>query len=190
MFLRRPPAPSFLFLHNHHSPDHGLFRLLPQFSFSDTARRQHPTNLVLMFAFTLAESVLVGAITAQYNTEVVVLAFGITAVVSLSLTAYALQTKYDFTASGGILFSALVTLLVASILAMFFPTNGLRLCIAAAGSLLFSCYIVYDVQLVAAGNHQVKVSTDEYVLAAINIYLDVINLFIYMLRIVAASRRD
>lgn len=124
-----------------------------------------------------------GAITATYSTQVVVLGFAITAAVSAALTLYALQTKYDFTMSGGMLFSALLTLLVTSILGMFFPISGLRLAIAGCGALVFSAYIVYDVQLVAAGEHAVKVSPDEYVLAAINIYLDVINLFLYILQI-------
>ncbi len=55
------------------------------FSFSPAARQSHPLNLVLLFAFTAAEGVLVGAVSCQAATEVVVLAFGITAGVTVGL---------------------------------------------------------------------------------------------------------
>lgn len=55
------------------------------FSFSPSARQSHPLNLVLLFAFTAAEGVLVGAVSCQAATDVVVLAFGITAGVTVGL---------------------------------------------------------------------------------------------------------
>ncbi len=50
------------------------------------------------------------------------------------------------------------------------------------GPFLSRRFIVYDVQLLMGGHHQCRISPDEYVLATISIYLDVINLFLYILR--------
>jgi len=182
LFLTQPTQPT--------QPPENPTSARAQLSFSESARRSHPTNLILLTGFTLAEAVVVGAITAQYNTDVVLLALGITAAVSAGLTAYALQTKVDFTTAGGVLFSVLLTLCMTAFAAALFPTSGLRLAVACGGALLFSAYIVHDVQLVASGQHEVRLSPDEYVPAAINIYLDVINLFLHLLQLLRAVERD
>ena len=58
------------------------------------------------------------------------------------------------------------------------------------GALIFSLYIVYDTQLMMGGKHKYALSPEEYIFAALNIYLDVINLFMYILMIVGFSRGD
>ena len=50
-----------------------------------------------------------------------------------------------------------------------------------AGGLIFSLYIVYDTQLMLGGKHKYALDPEEYVFAALSLYLDVINLFIYVL---------
>eukprot|EP00878_Enallax_costatus_P017617 GHUV01018510.1.p1 GENE.GHUV01018510.1~~GHUV01018510.1.p1 ORF type:complete len:219 (+),score=48.39 GHUV01018510.1:100-756(+) len=73
------------------------FGILLALTFSESARHSHPTNLVLMGAFTVAEGVIVGAITSQYQMQAIVMAAGMTAMISVGLTLYALNTKKDFT---------------------------------------------------------------------------------------------
>ena len=57
----------------------------------------------------------------------------------------------------------------------------------AAGALVFSLYLIYDTQLMLGGKHKYALSPEEYIFAALNIYLDVINLFRYILLIVGIS---
>ena len=52
------------------------------------------------------------------------------------------------------------------------------------GALVFSLYIVYDTQLMMGGKHKYALSPEEYIFAALNLYLDIVNLFIYLLAIV------
>ena len=59
-----------------------------------------------------------------------------------------------------------------------------------AGALIFSLYIIYDTQLMMGGKHEYALDPEEYVFASLNIYLDVINLFLYILMIVGGSRSD
>lgn len=73
------------------------FGIILVLSFSESARHSHPTNLVLMTAFTVAEGICVGAITSQYQMQAIVLAAAMTAVITVGLTLYALNTKKDFT---------------------------------------------------------------------------------------------
>ena len=60
----------------------------------------------------------------------------------------------------------------------------------SVGALIFSLYIVYDTQLMMGGKHKYSLSPEEYIFAALNIYLDIINLFMYILMIVGAARSD
>ena len=52
------------------------------------------------------------------------------------------------------------------------------------GALVFSLYIVYDTQLMMGGKHKYSLSPEEYIFAALNLYLDVVNLFRYVLILV------
>lgn len=142
------------------------FALILTLSFSEHCRKSHPLNLILLFAFTAAEGILVGAVSAQARTEVVVLAFATTAGVSFALCMYAMRTKNDFTAYGGMLYATLITLVMASFFAIFLHTPLVRLVISTVGAILFSAYLVYDVQMLMGGEHQHKLSPDEYVMVS------------------------
>jgi FtsH-binding integral membrane protein len=165
------------------------FGLILTFAFSETARQKHPLNLILLFSFTVAEGVLVGVASSQYDTGIVVSAFGITAAVSAGLCLYATTTKKDYTASGALLYSVLVALVCAMFLGIFIKSSILHMAISCVGAILFSCYIVYDVQILLGGSHKHKISPDEYVAATISIYLDIINLFLHMLHILNELNR-
>eukprot|EP00878_Enallax_costatus_P001507 GHUV01001658.1.p1 GENE.GHUV01001658.1~~GHUV01001658.1.p1 ORF type:complete len:249 (+),score=27.99 GHUV01001658.1:548-1294(+) len=148
----------------------------------EQARRQHPLNLIFLFLFTACESVLVATISSFYNTDIVLMAAVLTVGVTACLSLYALQTKRDFTAAGGILFSLLFAMIGAGILTIFIHSKVLNIAIAGIGAAVFACYIVFDVQLMV-GTGSYSISPDDYVMATINIYLDVINLFLYLLRL-------
>eukprot|EP00803_Ostreobium_quekettii_P000878 evm.model.scf_713.2 EVM.evm.TU.scf_713.2 scf_713:32155-34696(+) len=163
--------------------------LVPLICIRDLARR-YPINYILLFAFTAAEGYLVGTISSTYNVQAVVLAFFLTAGVTVGLSLFAMQTKYDITMLGGVLYSALWILLLCSLIMIFIPgVRVLQTVYAGLGALLFSAYLVYDVQLIAGGR-QLEIGLDDYVPAALNIYLDVINIFLYILQLVGDSRNQ
>ena len=57
------------------------------------------------------------------------------------------------------------------------------------GALVFSLYIVYDTQLMMGGKHKYALSPEEYIFAALNLYLDIINLFLYLLAIFGGGKK-
>ena len=67
------------------------------------------------------------------------------------------------------------------------PPRWVMLGYGSIGALIFSLYIVYDTQLMMGGKHKYALSPEEYIFAALNIYLDVINLFRYILLIVGIA---
>lgn len=153
-------------------------------------RRKSPANFIILFIFTIAESITVAIGTIQYSPEKVLTAFGLTTLLCFALTIFALQTKIDFTVMGGFLMVAAIILMVVSLVAMFFPSKLMTLIIASAGALIFSVYLIYDTQLMVGGEHKYSISPEEYIFAAINIYLDIINIFMYILAILGASSDD
>ncbi|CAH2090800.1 unnamed protein product [Euphydryas editha] len=149
-------------------------------------RRQTPVNFIFLFIFTCAQSFLLGVATSVYDVSEVMMAIGITAAVCLGLTLFAFQTKFDFTVMGGALVAVTMILLVFGILAIIIRNNILSIVYAALGALIFSLYLVYDTQLMMGGKHQYSLSPEEYIFAALNLYLDIINIFLFILRIIGS----
>lgn len=117
------------------------------------------------------------------------MAIGITLVVVFALTVFAFQTKIDFTMMGGVLMVCCLVLMLFGLCLALFGTNNIMYTVyASLGALLFSIYIIYDTQLMMGGNHKFSISPEEYIFAALNLYLDVINLFMYILILVGGSR--
>ncbi|XP_052253427.1 protein lifeguard 1-like [Dreissena polymorpha] len=146
-------------------------------------RRSFPTNMILLTVFTVLEGFMLGVVSGKYKTEYVLMAVGITAVVTLSLTIFAFQTKWDFTMMGGLLFVLLIVLFCFGILCAIFRSDIANIVYSCLGALLFSAYLVFDTQMMMGGKHQYAISPEEYIFAALNLYLDIINLFLFILAI-------
>jgi len=151
-------------------------------------RRKAPMNFIFLFLFTLAESFLLGIISSVYETDVVLMAVGLTAGVCLALTIFAFQTKWDFTVLGGALFAAGFVLLIFGIVAIFVQTKTMTLLYASIGVIIFSLYLIYDTQLMMGGKHKYSISPEEYIFAALNLYLDIVQIFLYILTIIGATK--
>lgn len=149
-------------------------------------RSSHPTNLILLSAFTLCEAYTVGVVCAVYYASglglVVLQALLLTAAVFLSLTTYVLTTKKDFSWLGGGLFAVLCILLLWGMLNMFFDFGpAARLGYSLVGAILFAGYILYDTSEILH-----RLGPDDYIEATISLYLDIVNLFLYLLEILRA----
>ncbi|KAG7469733.1 hypothetical protein MATL_G00131880 [Megalops atlanticus] len=150
-------------------------------------RRKHPWNLIALAVLTLSMSYMVGMIASFYETDAVIMAVGITAVVCFTVVLFSLQSKYDFTSCRGVLFVCLIVLILFSILCIFIRNKILQIVYASLGALLFTCFLAVDTQLLL-GNKKLSLSPEEYVFAALSLYTDIINIFMYILAIVGRSR--
>lgn len=151
-------------------------------------RRKAPMNFIFLGLFTVAQAFMLGVTTSNFDTEAVLLAVGITTAVCLGLTLFAFQTKWDFTVMGGALFVLVIILFVFGLIAMIVKVKIVTLIYASLGALLFSFYLIYDTQMMLGGKHKYTISPEEYIFAALNLYLDIINIFLYILTIIGASR--
>ncbi|XP_069317966.1 protein lifeguard 2-like [Eulemur rufifrons] len=150
--------------------------------------RHVPVNYIFLGLFTVLQGLMLGAVTSFYKVHEVLWATAATTLVTLALTLFALQTKWDFTLLHGMLFVLTIVLIVYGIFLIFLPAYWLHLLYAGLGTVIFSLYLVMDVQLMMGGRHRYSLDPEEYVFAALNIYLDLINLFLFILQLVAHGR--
>jgi FtsH-binding integral membrane protein len=153
-------------------------------------KSQYPMNYVLLSVFTLLMSLDVGVICAVVAeagfARDVYLALLLTLTIFISLTVYTFWSKTDFSYLGGWLFSSLIALCVLGFVQIFFPfPNAMALLVDVVGVLVFSGYIVYDTSKIDHGVY----GPDDYIMATIDLYLDIINLFLYILDIFLRSER-
>lgn len=149
-------------------------------------RKSYPTNLLFLTGFTLLEAYSISVITSFYNSRIVLQALVLTLGLFVALTLFACQTRYDFTSWIPYLFGALWFLILFGFMAAFFPGGRtVELVYGAVAALIFSAYILVDTQLVMRHYH-----VEEEIAAAISLYLDIINLFLAILRILNSQSNN
>ena len=153
---------------------------------SKSVARTVPTNYFFLSLFTLTEAYLVSMITSVTEPEIVFVAVCLTAGIVVSLTIYAMYTKTDFTMMGGMLFMLCSTLILMTILAIFIRTTALQIIISSFAVFLFGIYLIYDTQLIVGGK-RAELSIDDYIVGALMLYIDIITIFIEILKLLSIA---
>lgn len=149
-------------------------------------RKSYPMNLFFLAGFTGLEAYSVSVIVSFFDSRIVLQAVLLTAGIFVGLTLFACQTKYDFTSWMPYLFGGLWALILFGFVAAFFPhTSTTELIYGGLAALIFSGYILVDTQLIMRHYH-----VEEEIAAAISLYLDIINLFLAILRILNSQQNN
>lgn len=145
--------------------------------------QQHPLNLYLLGAFTLCESLAIGTVVTYYSSSVILLSLVICTFLVLGLTLFALQTKYDFMSMAGYLYYGLLVFVLIGLAAIFFPfSSKIHAVYSGAGVLLFSGLLLLDTQIILR-----RLSPEDWVLGVVSLYLDILNIFLNILNLLARS---
>lgn len=167
---------------------------------SERARRESPLKWRLLALFTAGEALSVGFISSFYTFQSVLSAMMATSVATLSVTMYTLMQKnpkYDLSLWGRGLSSAAMIFLVYGVIhllelfgilpAGFLPYS--EVLYSLFGSVLFSFYLAYHTRLIVSGKHtKFQLNEKDYVFGAMSLYNDIINIFIYLLRLLGEDR--
>lgn len=151
------------------------------FSCCRETARTVPINYILLFSFTLCMSFYCFLLCSFYKTEYVVSAALLTFGATVGLTVYAARTKTDFTFCGAFLFAFIFILVLTALLFWWVRYSVFFLML---GVLVYALYLIYDTQLIL-GNKTFQYNVDDYCLAALNLYIDIIYMFIKILQIIA-----
>lgn len=151
-----------------------------------------PTNYILLLIFTISESYMIASLVIFYETSSVLVCALVTFVMVLSISIYACFTKKDFTLCGTTLFLLLIGLtcfsLIGLILSSFIKITLYQAFLDCAGVILFGFYLIYDTQLVI-GRNKKYLSEDDYIGAALQIYIDIITIFIKILSLLGKKKK-
>jgi FtsH-binding integral membrane protein len=110
-----------------------------------------------------------------------------TAAMTIAAGVYGYTTKRDLSGLGGILTVGLIAILVASVVGIFVRMPLLYIGISAVSAVLFTGFLVYDLNRVA----QSRGATEgQAILLAVSVYLDVFNLFLALLRLFDLGSRE
>jgi len=157
--------------------------------------RKFPHNYLFLSAITAAMSILIGFSASMYTAESVLLCAFLTCAIFIGMTIFAWTTKTDFTGAGPYLFAFMLCLsmmgLTITIMAFCgVQVHALRMFYSFLAVLLFTFYIVYDTQLMMGelGGHAISFGIDDYVFASLNLYLDIVNLFLHLLALFGNRR--
>ena len=148
--------------------------------------RKVPHNYILLFLFTASETYMIGGLTAFYDQQVVIMAGLCTALVTISLTIYAMRTKVKIEVFMAMAFVVYLAMLPIIIIGWAIGMRALWVLYNVLGLIFYSLYLIIDTSLIT-GNMKssggVAISLDDYILGAMILYIDIIMIFLYLLRI-------
>ena len=150
------------------------------------------TAQVLFWAFAGIMGLSLSSIFMVYTGESIARVFFITAAMFGAMSLYGYTTKRDLSAIGAFLFMALIGLILAMLVNLFLQSSMLALGISAIGVLVFVGLTAWDTQLIKnlyLGSREDEESVSKLaVMGALRLYLDFINLFLMLLRLMGARR--
>ena len=154
------------------------------------ARRSFPRNIILTLLFTFIEGIWISPflfMAERANPGIVGQAGLLTLSTFGVLSLYAVVSKRDFSAWGSFFIIGLWVLIATSLINIFVGSALASLWIAGATVLVFSGLLVFDTwRIVRSGQY----GPDDYVPAAVNIYLDLLNLFLAIISLLGGRRRS
>ena len=148
------------------------------------------TASLLFYLYSVLTGVTLSVILLVYTASSIAQTFFITAAVFAAMSIYGYFTSNDLSRFGSIMFMALIGLIVCSLVNMFFKSSTMDWIISFAGVLIFIGLTAWDTQKIKymtayADESMVgKIAT----IGALNLYLDFVNLFLYLLRFFGDSR--
>jgi len=135
-----------------------------------------PLNYILLFSFTVCEAYLTAYLCVTTDPRIVFMTLALTFTIVIGLILYATFTKTDFTGHGHYLFIFSIIMLFCGLFLSFSNNKVLHVVYSGIGVMLFSIYLIYDIQLLI-GNRSNKLDYDEYVIGSLMIYIDILNIF-------------
>ena len=146
--------------------------------------------LGLFFVYAALNGLTIGLIASLYTVPSVATAFLSAAGMFGAAAVYGAVTKRSLAGLGGILFMGVIGLLIASVVNIFLQSSLIGFAVSVIGVVIFTALTAYDVQRIQNGDIAARVGSMEKaaVIGALHLYLDFINIFLFLLRIFGSRR--
>jgi FtsH-binding integral membrane protein len=163
--------------------------------FLSSAIRSLSVNIakITFILYSILNGLTLSVIFLVYTGSSIATVFIITAGMFALISVYGYTTKKDLTSVGSFAFMALVGLILASLVNLFFHNDKFTLILSYIGVVVFVALTAYDSQKIKAIGASVPAGSDDekkvVIVGALNLYLDFINLFLDLLRIMGGRRK-
>ncbi|MEF9969508.1 MAG: Bax inhibitor-1/YccA family protein [Ruthenibacterium sp.] len=152
------------------------------------------TATTLFFAYALLNGLTFSSLFYFYDMQVIVYVFGITSLYFAALAAYGHFTKRDLTSLRPILFFGALFLCVFWVLSLFLHLSQFETIICLVGLVIFMGYTAYDTQKIKAyyaiAANDGEMAAKGSIVCALALYLDFVNMFLYILRLVGRKNES
>ncbi len=143
---------------------------------------------LLFILYAALNGVTISAIFAAYTAESIVSTFVITAATFGTMSAYGYLTRRDLTGLGSFLFMGLVGIVIASLVNIFTRSSAVSWVVSAVGVIVFTGLAAYDTWKIKAMARAGVEGRKPAILGALTLYLDFINMFLMLLRLLGNRR--
>lgn len=146
---------------------------------------------VVFLLYSVLNGLTLSMVFLVYTSSSIASTFLVTALTFGIMSAYGYMTKRDLTSIGNLAFMALIGLIIASVVNMFMQSEMMYWVITYAGVLIFVALTAYDTQKIkrmAAVDDDQEVAKKKSIMGALTLYLDFVNLFLYLLRFLGDRR--
>ena len=174
-----------------------IAQLVIVFMLSLRIQKMSTTSAMVWFAvYSVCTGAMLSAVIAIYAKAVIARAFLTTALMFGGMSLYAMTTKRDLSKMGNILTMALIGMIVASLVNLFLKSEALYYILSYIGVALFCGLTAWDTQKIIRLNNEYGNQIDEdtfvklSIICALQLYLDFINIFLYLLRIFGRGNRN
>lgn len=153
--------------------------------------RKSPSKYIIYSLFVLAVSYSLGITSLYIRGDILYISIIITTGTTTSLILYSFIATTDFTEYYTYVVAIFMSLIFIGIVNIFFNNTIIQVIISGGGALVFACFIVFDMQMILGQKHiKYKYSIDDFILAAMSLYLDVINMFLYIIQFLTLTSSD
>jgi hypothetical protein len=160
-------------------------------AFSSVAMRASTAVAALMFfVYAALTGVTFSTLFLLYTSSSIASTFFVTAGAFAGLSAFGALTHRNLSAFGRFALFALIGVILASVVNMFLASTGLNWLISVAGVLLFAGLTAYDTQRLKAMFEHGEGNANLPLIGALTLYLDFINMFLFLLRFLGNRRQD
>ena len=149
---------------------------------------------VLFFLYAIINGLTLSSVFLLYNVGIIFHAFAISALMFAAMAIFGAVTKRDLSKVGSICFMGLIGIIIASVVNIFFSSDLVYTIVSYIGVILFVALTAYDTQRIKRMLEGAKAESSEIAIkrvsitGALSLYLDFINLFLYMLRLLGRRK--
>ncbi|XP_076380475.1 protein lifeguard 3-like isoform X2 [Megalopta genalis] len=151
---------------------------------SERARRTPPFNYIWLCKLTLALSYLAAFASVTYEIEIILMSLGMTSAITFGIGLLATFSKFDLTMRTGLMMivglASILGIVVIMIVLIFTYIRVLHIVISVIGMIVLSMYLYFDVQTIMGGR-RIEVQPNEVIFATVQIYVDIVLLYQYVL---------